>query len=364
MPTSRSLAQPIRRNVIPVGGGWRAFFAPFNTALAVSSNSTSAGPKILDLEQGPFNTNSPPSGFFDCGWIKNLKIAPGSKIGMIRTGVHGAIRAQFRGEVGETVDFAFREHTRMNYKIATGVAPMNLLANAVASTAGPLSGSGAQAVPLGASGYQVAGLGSQTAPVLCVPAGSGSLFAAGNYVVADQDYDGVSIGLVGDAGVPIFQGTVTDVDYIRKTSDYVARVVAVVANIVAGQDGLVLNAPFVGGGNAIVGTPNTGPTAGAKIQKIRGFAAREGGTYITDWSGLFICDTLDVAQLVLYYPRLSINQFKDLAPWTLENAGTTDMVGYELQANLNALAYDDVLDGETVVRYSTWYPPKNADIQI
>jgi hypothetical protein len=366
MPASKSLAQPIRRNVIPVGGGWRAFFAPFNTALAVSSNSTSNGPKILDLQNlGPFSTNAPPAGFFDCGWIKNFKIAPGSKIGMIRSGVRGAVRAQFRGEVAESVDFAFRESTRMNWKIATGTIPMNLLSNPTPSTAGPLSGSGAQAVPLGVSGYQAAGFGSAVGvPVIAVPAGSGSLFAAGNYIVADQDYDGVSFGLIGDAGVPIFQGTVTDVDYLRKTSDYVARVVAVIPNIVAGQDGLQLNAPIVGGGNAVSGTPNTGPTAGAKIQKVKGFAAREGTSAITDWTGLFICDTLDIAQLALYYPHLAINQFKDIAPWTLENAGTTDMVGYELQTNMNALAFDDTLDGETIVRYSAWYPPKNADIQI
>lgn len=364
---SKALVQPIRRNLIPVGGGWRAFFAPFNEILAVSSNNTGLGPKILDLQNlGPFNTNAPPSGFFDCGWIKNLKVAPGSKIGMIRTGVHGITRAQFRGEVGEGVDFAFRESTRISWKIATGTIPMNLLVTPNPTTVGPLSGSGATTCPLGVSGYVVGGFGSALgSPVVGVPAGSGSLFPAGTYIVVDQDYDGVSFGLVGDAGVPIFQGAVTDVDYIRKTSDYVARVVSVVSNISSGQDGLVLNGPFVGGGNAISGvTPNTGPTTGAKIQKIKGFAAREGGTYITEWSGLFICDTLDIAQLALFYPRLSIAQFKDIAPWTLENAGTTDMAGYELQCSMNALGYDDALDGEAIVRYSAWYPPKNADIQI
>lgn len=359
MPLSKSLTQPFRRNELFVGAGWRAMFAPFNAAASYASSNTTVGPSILDLETtGPFNSNAPPAGWTDLGWIKDLKITPGSKIGQVKSGYRGATRAQYRGEVAEQFEFSFREMTRMAFKIATGTTPFNLLSNTVpASTTGPLNASGGQAVAMGASGYQSGGAGATLgSPTVFVPAGSGSLFAANQYIVVDQDYNGTSYGIVGDAGVNIFNAAVTDVNYLRKTSDYVARIVSISAGAVAGQDGLVIDQPFIGGGNAATGTPNNAPTAGAKVQIIKGFAAREGGTTITEWSALLINDTIDGAQLAVYYPHASIMVFKDFAAWAIANIGTTDLTGSELQCTMEALAFDDPLDGETVVSYKAFYP--------
>lgn len=367
MALPKSLTQPLRRGQLMIGGAWRGFFAPFNASLAITTPNTSLGPTIIDLQvQGPFVDTALPANMVDLGWINGFKITPSSKVGMIRSGYRGAVRAMYRGQVGESFEFKFREMSRLAFKIATGCEVFNLLSNAgaVASTIGPLSSSGASAVPLGVSGYvassNVAGFVGQ--PALYLPASSGSFFAVGNYIVADDDYTNQT-GQVGAAGIPVFQGAVTDVDFIRKTSDFVARIVAKAVS--GGQDVLILNRPFVGGGNAATGTPNYGPVAAtAKVQVIKGYVAREGGTYITEWSALFLMQTVDGSQIAIYYPHVAPNQFKDIAAYAPENIGTTDLTGYELDTVMEALAFDDPLDGETVVRYSAYYPAPNLDPQV
>ena len=50
MPLPRSLTQILRQGQLTVGAGWRAYFAPFNQALAVTTSSTVSGPTIYDLQ--------------------------------------------------------------------------------------------------------------------------------------------------------------------------------------------------------------------------------------------------------------------------------------------------------------------------
>jgi hypothetical protein len=370
MAYPKSLQQPFRKGMLLVGGGWRGFFATYNSELAASTNNTSLGPTIVDLQvQGPFNEGNMPDSFFDLGWISKFKMTPASKIGQVRSGYRGAVRAIYRGEVGETFEFSFRESSRLAWKISTGAEVFNLLSNptAVASQIGPLSSSGSQAVPIGVSGYNASYLGN---PTLFMPAGSGAQFPAGSYIVADDDYNVITqpSGLVGYGGVPVWPNSVNDVDFGRKTSDFVARVVKYVASTaggnVTGQDYLVLNEAFVGGGCSPTGNfIIDGPGSTAKVQLVKGFSAREGGTYVTEWSALFLMDCMDQSQIALYYPHVASNQFKDFANWAIENAGTTDLTGYELDCVMQALAYDDPLDGETVVRYAAYYPSPGKDIQ-
>lgn len=338
-----------------IGAGYRAFFAPYNAALGSSVANTSVGPTMLDLQTGgPFNTYSPPAGFTDLGWIKDFKITPASKIGQVRSGYRGAVRAQYRGQVGESFEFKFREASRMAFKIATGTNPINLLDGSTATTAGPLSASGAPKTAM--VSYSAA------TPSITVTSAAAISASAGDFIVADIDYTLGTYGLIGEAGVPVFPNAVTDVDYIRKTSDFVARIIAVNGNV------LTLNAPFVGGGGGTTAvpanTPQGTPPAGSNVQLISGWAAREGGTFITEWSGLFILDTIDQAQIALYYPHVSINQFRDVAAWAIENVGTTDLTGYELDCVMEALAFDDPLDGETVVGYTAYYAKPGQDIAI
>jgi len=354
MAFPKSLQQPFRPQKLVIGAGWRAFFANFNKTLAAaSSGNTSIGPTILDLTTGPFDSNNPPSGWSDLGWIKDFKTTVESKIGQVRSGYRGAVRAQYRGQVGESFELKFREYGRMQYRLATGTNVINILgaSGSTGGTVGPLSASGQTAINVTA--YSVAGGVAQL--TLASPPISAQI-GIGSFIVADQDYVVGQYGLQGDAGIPIFKGSVTDVDYIRKNSDYVSRVTAINGNV------MTLDQPFIGGGS---GNPNpnfNGSTFASftspqvRCQMVSGFAAREGGTYISEWSCLLMCNTVDQAQLVIYYPHVSIQQLRDHAsPWTIENAGTTDLGGVELDAQFTALAFDDPLDGETVVAYKGMY---------
>lgn len=363
MPLPRSLTQPLRQGQLTVGSGWRAFFAPYNRQLQVASGNTSLGPTIYDLlvQNKLIDTQlQPATGWFDMGYVKNFKFTPQTKRGNVTTGYRGAIRAKYMAETGEKVSCTFGEVSHTTVRIATGTQVFNVIKTTVVtpSTTGPLSTSGVAAVAMGASGYLPTGGPSgptQGLPTLCVPAGSGAAFAAGTMIVCDQDYNGTSFGFVGDAGANVFQGAVTDVDFIRKTSDYVNGVVSVVPTAFSGQDALILSSPFVGGGNAAVGvTPNTGPTTGAKVQTINGYVSREGGSAIEEWSAIFVLDTIDASQLLFYYPRLSPDVFAGIPGTNLQNA--TSMQTYDLDGSWDSLAFDDPLDGETVVAYRFYSP--------
>jgi hypothetical protein len=358
MALPRSLTQPLRQGQLTVGSGWRAYFAPFNQTLAVGQGSSVLGPTIYDLQVlAKFldTSDSPVAGWWDCGYVKDFKFTPGSKIGSVVTGYRGAIRAKYRAEVGEKLSFKFAEYSHLSLRIATGTQVFNALASsAPASTTSPLGASGNAAAAM--VSYDPAASGG---PTLTVTAASGA-FVAGDYIVCDQDYDNVAFGFVGDSAANVFQGAVSDVDFIRKTSDYVACVKSVTVS--GGSLILVLTGKFMGGGNAPFGTvASVAPSAGAKVQKISGFVSREGGTKIQEWSGIFVLDTVDASQVLMYYPRISPDVFTGMTAVNLQNA--TSLQTYELEASFDALAFDDPLDGETVIRYSAYYPKPGLNIQ-
>lgn len=345
MSLQRSLTQLFRKSNITAASGWRGFFAPFNITLASGTAETNVGPTILDLmASGPITDSALPTGWYDLGWLKDVVPTPQTKIGQVRSGFHGIVRAQYKGEVGEQIEFKFRETTRMSLKLATGSDVFNLLQAPTPTTVGPVSASGGPAASM--ASYDPAGAAGPT--ITLSVAASGTLFAAGDYVVCDKDYTPNTGGLVGENATPVFSNSCTDTEYIRKTSDFVARVASV-----NGAD-IVLAEKFVGGGSGDP-TGNVVPQAGSKVQKIKGFASREGGAYIADWSGLFLLDTLDGAQFAWYYPHLSTMQFRGFPTWAIENIGNTDLAGYELDCVMNALAFDDPIDGHPAVCYRGFY---------
>ena len=364
MPLSKSLAQPLRQGNLTVGAGWRVYFAPFNQAYAVNVTSTALGPTNYDFTfLGKFlDPGTPPAPYVDCGYISNFKITPGSKIGNIKSGYRMAIRAKYRGDVDEKVALEFEEVTRLNLSISSGCQVFNILAplqtGDVQQTAGPFSGLAQPAAAMGASGYQPTGIVSTATaglPTLFVPSGSGAAYPVNSLIVCDLDYNNTSFGYVGAAGANVYQGFVNDVDFIRKTSDYVARVVNVITGV-AGQDALILGSTFPGGGNSSsVLFPTLGPVAGSKIQIVQGFGPRSGGTYIREWSCVAVMDTADQDQFMMYYPRLSPDQFSGFNAKNVD--GITSLQQNTLQASFDAMAYDDPYDGETVVGYGPiWFP--------
>jgi hypothetical protein len=357
MALSKSIVQPFRKNTLLIGAGFRAFFAPYNPALGSAVASTALGPTMLDLQTaGPFNTYNLPAGWTDLGWIKDFKLTPGSKIGKVRSGYRGAVRAQYRGEVGETFEFKFREACRMQWKVATGTNPFNLLSGATPTTAGPLSASGAPKTAL----VSYTPSATLNATTLVLTSATAINVSGGNFIVCDQDYATSQTGIVGSIGVPLQSGQVTDVDYLRRVSDFVARVVSVAGNT------LTLDQAFVGGGSSATALAAgfATPAANSNVQVVSGWAAREGGTFISEWSCLLVMDTIDSAQIAVYYPHVSPNQFRDIGAWTIENQGTTDQSGFEIDAVYEALAFDDPLDGETVVGYKAFYPRLGQNVGI
>jgi hypothetical protein len=358
MPLPKSLTQPLRQGQLTVGSGWRAYFATFNQQLAVANSSTAIGPSIYDLQVFKNLVDGAlPVGFYDLGYIDNVKFTSGSKVGNVVTGYRGAIRAKYRAEVGEKLAFDFQEVSRMSMSLSSGMQIFNFLKTTATSAAGgPLSATGTPAFAMGASGYSATGFAGATAGLatLCVPAGSGTLFTVGSMLVCDQDYVPGNFGFTGDSGANVFPGAVTSVDFIRMTSDYVAGVAAVLPGAVGAQDAIILSGPFVGGGNSAVGAPNIGPTAGAKIQQITGYGPREGGTYLKEWSAVFVMATVDGSQILKYYPRVAPDTNAGMTGKNL--TGATSLQMYGASATFDAMAYDDPLDGETVVSYMGYFP--------
>ncbi|MDE2438947.1 MAG: hypothetical protein KGN01_06200 [Patescibacteria group bacterium] len=355
--------------MLNVGSGWRAFFAPFDyVAVNNALNNIAAfsvGPAVLDLMyQGPFNSNNPPAGYNDCGWLKDVKITDQTKIGQVTSGYRGAVAVQYRGQIGDQVAFKFREFGRLQYKLAVGTQVYNLLQTGESAPASsPLAAPGfpSPAIAMGASGYMPSGAvaGYVGRPTVFVPAGSGAAFyyaPFNNYIVVDIDTPTTIAGggIFGENGAFAFPNSVNDIDWVRKTSDFVARTVALVPNAAAGQDALILDQPFVGGG-APASTNGTPPST-SKVQLIKGWTVRTGGTFIQEWSGLFIADTIDGAQTAVWFPHLSISQFQGINSWAIDNIGTTDLSGWDIETTMQSLAYTDLEDGETVTSYTMFYP--------
>jgi hypothetical protein len=326
MPISKSLVQPFRKPMVLVGSGFRGYFAPF-------VQGVDPAPTLFDpARQGRFDTNAPPTGWVDLGWIDQFKRSPAGRIGQIRSGYRGAVRAQYRGEIGSSVEFEFREWGKLQMALATGTTHFNILKSAAGTPEQPLGGAPDSAVALDAG---------STVTSLVLAAGGGTQFVVGDFVAVDLDYTGQS-GYIGSGVQATFlsPGTVTDVDYIRRVTFNVGVVKTKVG------DTLTLEQPLLGGA----------PPAGAKVQVVTGFASREGSSFIQSWSAVFVVDTADGAQLYYYYPQLSIGSEREDGTFEVQNAGTAELRGNSLRAEFNALAYEDPVDGETVVCYRGFFP--------
>lgn len=326
MPISKSLVQPFRKPMVMVGSGFRGYFAPF-------VQGASPAPTLFDpARQGRFDTNSPPAGWFDLGWIDQFRRSPSGRIGQIRSGYRGAVRAQYRGEIGSSIEFEFREWGKLQMALAGGTTHFNILKAAAGTPQQPLGGTPSLAVALGSG---------STATSLVLATGGGAQFAVGDIIAVDMDYTGQS-GFIGSGIQASFvpAASVSDVDYIRRVTFNVGLVKQITS------DTLTLEQPLLGGV----------PSASAKVQSVTGFASREGSSFIQSWSAVFVVDAADGAQLYYYYPQLSIANEREDGTFDVENVGTAAVRGHSLRAEFNALAFEDPVDGETVVSYRGFFP--------
>jgi hypothetical protein len=300
----------------PVVRRVRAYFAPVARAAEV--------PTIFDPAQmGAFAVDSPPSPWTDLGWVYGFARKSGTKVEAVRTGAPAIAQLQVRTEIEATLALEFGTWGKVQLALAAGTQQMNLLRAASGSAA---AGSGGVAVAA------TVFLPGSTASVLQMDA---SGLAVGEMVAVDVDYAGAT-GFVG-SGVSgaYLSAAVTDVDYVRRVTLNVGRVLSIAGEAVT------LESPLIAGV----------PTVGMKVSAVVGFCDREGSSFFQEWSGVFVMDGQQGERVVLHYPRLQT--MSGAAEASIAASGLETV---RLAAAFRALPVKDAVDGETVVCFRSYLP--------
>jgi hypothetical protein len=308
--------------VAPVARRVRAYFAPVNRAAGV--------PTVFDAAQmGGFGLDSPPAPWVDLGWCKGFARKSATKVGALRTGAPAIAASQVRTEVEATVQLEFESWGKLQMALAAGSQQMNLL---VAATGAALNGSG------GVAAAPIALAAGSTATALNVGAAAAG-FAVGDLVAVDVDYAG-QVGFVGSgvsgAYVRASADVGGDVNYVRRVSLNVGRVVSIASGV------LTLGAPLLAGV----------PATGMQVSKLAGFVDREGGGFFQEWSGVFCMDGEQGDRVIYHYPRLQAMQGAAEALEGVE--GSLERV--RLVGAFRALPVKDANDGEMVVCFRSYLP--------
>jgi len=267
---------PLRPAMVPVTRQIRAYFAPVNR--------TTEAPTIFDpAASGMFALNSPPAPWLDLGWIESFERSYDTPTNVVRAGANALSAAQFRGTLEARVEFEFREWGKLQMALAGGSEHMNVL------TTSP------SAAPAPSGGTPIAGaavLAGSTASEIVFGSGAVNAFVPGNLIAVDVDYQ-QQIGYVGSgisaAYVSNPAAVNRDLNYVRRVTFNVGRVVEVTATSV------ILAQPLLAGV----------PAAGASAQVVAAFVDREGGSFFQEWSALFVAEPESGGRVCFYYPRLS-----------------------------------------------------------
>lgn len=310
-----SAAAPVTRRV-------RSYFAPVNRA--------AGAPTIFDAAQmGGFALDAAPAPWVDLGWCSGFARNAATKVAALRTGAPAIVQAQVRTEVEATLQLEFESWGKLQMALAAGSQQMNLLATTASAAANGSGGVAAAAVPLAAG---------STAGALNVGAAAGA-FSVGDLVVVDADYSG-QVGFVGSgvSGAYVASAVAVngDVNYVRRISLNVARVIGIASGV------LQLGAPLLAGV----------PEAGMQVSRLAGFVDREGGGWFQEWSGLFVMDGEQGDRVIYHYPRLQAMQGASDSAQVL--AGPMERV--RLAGAFRALPVKDANDGETVVCFRSYLP--------
>jgi hypothetical protein len=308
--------------VSPVTRRVRAYFAPVNRAACV--------PTLFDAAQmGAFSLSAPPAPWVDLGWCSNFVRKSATKIGALTTGAPAVVQSQVITQVEATVQLEFESWGKMQLALAAGSQQMNLLRTANAAAANGSGGVAATAVPL------VAG---STATALSVGAAAAQ-FQVGELVAVDEDYV-AQVGFVGSgvsaAYVSSPASVGNDINYIRRVTLNVGRVVGIAGGV------LQL------GGALLAGAP----PSGMQVSPLVGFVDREGGGFFQEWSGLFVMDGEQGDRVIYHYPRLQAMQGS--AELVEALAGPLEQV--KLAGAFRALPVKDANDGETVLCFRSYLP--------
>jgi hypothetical protein len=166
-----------------------------------------------------------------------------------------------------------------------------------------------------------------------------SQFLVGDLVSVDVNY-GSQVGFVGSGVSAAYVSSAAavggDINYIRRVSLNVGRVVAI-------ADGALQL------GEAL---PAGVPTAGMQVSPLVGFVDREGGGFFQEWSGLFVMDGEQGDRVIYHYPRLQAMQG---SAETVEIL-TAPLERVKLVGAFRALPVKDNNDGETVLCFRSYLP--------
>jgi len=312
----------------PVTRRVRGYFAPVSR--------TSQTPVLFDpAEQGGFSLNAPPNPWISLGWIQGFTRKPGSKTTAVLTGIPAAALEQVRETIEAQVSFEFLSWTKLTMALATGSQHMNLLTAASGAT---LAANGA------AAATAVTVTSGSTSTFVALSATDAAKFSANAIIALDEDYTGQT----GYVGTPIsgayVRTALTDVDYIRRVTFNIALVSGVTSA------GLTLAEALPGGA----------PASGSKLQAVKGFVDREGGSFYQEWSALFVMQGSQGERIFFHYPRLQAVASAQETALPLDSKQKDGLERVLLKGQFLALPVTDPLDGERVVCYRSFLPATNT----
>jgi hypothetical protein len=362
---------PLRPAMVPVTRQMRAYFAPVNRLTET--------PTIFDpAASRAFALDSPPAPWLDLGWIDSFERSYDTPTDVVRSGSKTMPSVQFRGPIDARVEFDFREWGKLQMALAGGSEHMNVLATGPGATPSPSGGTPITAVAV---------LAGSTSSQLVLGAGAASGFPLNSMLAVDLDYQ-EQVGYVGSgisaAYVSSPAAVNNDVNYIRRVTFNVGRVVQVTATSVT------LAQPLLAGA----------PATGASAQAVIAFVDREGGSFFQEWSGLFVAEAESGGRVCFYYPRLSPNpgaaahgvSMKPGSGWKAPKSGgeqnaaitanpqggsgsssqkflredhaqiAAPITSVGLHASFIALPYTDTNDGQTVLCYRSYFPAAMAAV--
>jgi len=321
-----------RAGLRPISRQTRAYFAAVdrvNGPIAIFDPSKDSG----------FQLDAPPAPWIDLGWIENFQRTSTSQIEALIGGAVGAVSAQARHALGARVDFEFRDWGKLQMAVAGAAEHMNVLATDPSASRAGSGGIPVSSVPV---------LPGSTATQLVLGVGVVAGFHTGDLVACDVDYT-QQTGYVGTGIAAAYVKNPADVrgdaNYIRRVTFNVGRVAGITAT------SLLLTQALPGG-----------IAAGASVQKVIAFVDREGGSFLQQWSGLFVAEEESGGRVCFFYPILSPCTVKP--EWSREKVFEIQKPIGELalQASFAALPTVDSNDGATVLSYRSYFPANGAAV--
>ena len=314
----------------PVSGRVRAYFAPVNRVTSV--------PSIFDAAQsGTFTLDTPPSPWIDLGWISNFTRKCETQVGPLRSGAPAIAQTQVRTEVEASIALEFESWGKLQLAVAAGSEQMNLLTPTAGAAPNGSGGIAATPVPLVVAGSNATTLSVGTAS---------ANFTVGQLVAVDLDYNGQS-GYVGSGVSAAYVSSSTavggDINYIRRVTLNVSRIISIASGV------LTLGAPLLAGA----------PVAGMQISPLTGFCDREGGRFFQEWSALFVFDGEQRDRVLYHYPRLQAMQgSSEIVSPLIGNstAAAAPLKCMRLAAAFRALPVTDANDSASVVCFRSYIP--------